>query len=190
MKLTGSSFFRVAMVATLLVGTWLAVTVSAQEKPPAEGDMAPNFKLSTLDGTEVELQKLLEEGPVVVVMLRGFPGYQCPLCTRQVGSLVSAKDRFVEKKAKVVLVYPGDVSDLNQKGKEFIGKTTLPENFYFVTDPDYKFTNQYGLRWDAPQETAYPSTFVVQADGKVKYAVISKSHGGRADTQKVLNALK
>jgi thioredoxin-dependent peroxiredoxin len=50
---------------------------------------------------------------------------------------------------------------------------------YLVTDPDYTFTNQYHLRWDAEKETAYPSTFVIDPTGKIRFAQISKTHGGR-----------
>jgi len=40
--------------------------------------------------------------------------------------------------------------------KEFLEKQAeLPSNVVLVTDPEYKVTNLYGLRWDAPHETAY-----------------------------------
>ena len=49
--------------------------------------------------------------------------------------------------------------------------------------------NPYHLRWDAPNETAYPSTFAVDRGGVVRYALVSKSHGGRAEAEEVLKAL-
>ena len=58
-----------------------------------------------------------------------------------------------------------------------------------VPDPDYTFTNAYNLRWDAKRETAYPSTFVIAADGTIKYAVVSKEHGGRSKAADVLKAV-
>jgi len=58
-----------------------------------------------------------------------------------------------------------------------------------VLDPDYVFTNLYGLRWDAPRETAYPSTFVVDSLGVVRFSKISRSHGGRASVDEVLQAV-
>ncbi len=42
---------------------------------PAGGAQAPNFKLRTAAGEEVELTAMKKKGPVVLVMLRGFPGY-------------------------------------------------------------------------------------------------------------------
>jgi len=38
-----------------------------------------------------------------------------------------------------------------------------------VTDPDYKVTNLYGVRWNAPEETAYPSTFVLDKSRTVLF---------------------
>ena len=70
--------------------------------------------------------------------------------------------RFAAFGAQVLLVYPGPPADLDQRAKEFLAKQNeLPLNLHLVIDPDYKFTNQYGLRWDAPKETAYPTTFLI-----------------------------
>lgn len=91
---------------------------------------------------------------------------------------------------KVVLVYPGQPQSLNQYAKEFIKEQKLPKHFLFVTDPDYKFTNKYGLRWDQPRETAYPSTLVIDKEQVIRYAKVSKTHGGRPDTKEVLSAIK
>ena len=59
-----------------------------------------------------------------------------------------------------------------------------------MTDPDYTFTNAYGLRWDAPNETSYPSTFVVDRTSIVRFAQISNAHDGRAKASDVVTALK
>jgi len=58
-----------------------------------------------------------------------------------------------------------------------------------LTDPDYKVTNLYGLRWDAPHETAYPSTFILDKKGMVVFEKISHSHGDRLSAQDALDHL-
>lgn len=65
----------------------------------------------------------------------------------------------------------------------------MPDNFYFTIDPDYSMINKYGLRWNAPKETAYPSTFVIDKSGKIVFSKISKTHGGRAKIDEILEAL-
>ncbi len=159
-------------------------------KSPQVGEQAPEFTLPMLDGQELKLSSVLKEGPVVLVVLRGYPGYQCPLCAQQVAGLVAQAKVFADKDAQVVLVYPGDAKGLAGHAKEFFAKTKLPAHYHVVIDGDYGFTKQYGLRWDAPNETAYPSTFVIGSDGKIRFAQVSKSHGGRADLKKVLAAIE
>ena len=163
------------------------------EAPPKVGDTVPDFALPALlpgggADAKVELSKVLEDGPVVLVVLRGYPGYQCPMCTRQVGSLIQQADAFKKAGARVVMVYPGPAENLEMRAKEFGGKGELPDNFVFLLDPGYEFTNAYHLRWEAPGETAYPSTFVVTPDRKVTYATVSKTHGGRPKTAEVVAA--
>ena len=60
-----------------------------------------------------------------------------------------------------------------------------------MTDPDYKVTNQYfGLpRWDAPHETAYPSTFILDKKGAIVFEKISHTHGDRLSAQDALEHL-
>src|SRR5271168_3376022 len=55
---------------------------------PSVGDQAKDFTLSTLNDQPVRLADLSKNGPVVLVVLRGWVGYQCPICNRQVGSLI------------------------------------------------------------------------------------------------------
>lgn len=159
---------------------------SAREKPIKTGEEAPNFTLKTVDDRAVELHKLTSEGPVVLMVLRGWPGYQCPLCTRQVGEFFGKSKDFAKQGARVVMVYPGPGDKLQAHAKEFMKDMKLPDGFEFVIDPDYTFTNAYGLRWDAKGETAYPSTFVIGKDNKISFALVSMSHGGRSNAGKVL----
>ena len=157
--------------------------------PPVVGDKAPTFSLLSLDKKVVRLAPLLRKGPVVLVVLRGYPGYQCPFCTKQVGELVAKDADFAKTKTDVVMVYPGPADGLAGHATEFVSGMSLPKRFHLTLDPDYSFTNRYGLRWNAPQETAYPSTYVVGRDGRIVYARTSHSHGDRAPVAEVLHAL-
>jgi peroxiredoxin len=176
-----SSF--VGILATLIC----AGTASADA--PKVGDMAPDFTLKTPGGEPVRLATLREKGPVVLIVLRGWPGYQCPICTRQVAELIGKSSEIAASRSQVVLVYPGPANGLEGHGEEFVRGKALPANFHFVVDPDYAFTKAYDLRWDAPKETAYPSTFVVDTGGRITFAKISRSHGDRAKVGDVLQAL-
>ena len=180
------NLIRFALAGVLAFG---CVAPLQAEGPPKAGDEAADFELKTLKDKSVKLSELVKSGPVVVVVLRGYPGYQCPICSKQVGELVSKAKAFKDAKASVVLIYPGPGEKLTMRADEFIQDTTLPDNFHLVTDPGYTFVNAYHLRWDAPRETAYPATFVVDRDRKVVFAKVSKTHGGRSSVMEVLKAL-
>ena len=96
---------------------------------------------------------------------------------------------FAEAGARVVMVYPGPAQDLGQRATEFVADKKLPDNFEFLMDPGYKVTNLYGLRWDAPDETAYPSTFLIDGSGVVFFEKISREHGGRTTAAQIMDIL-
>lgn len=162
---------------------------AAEAAPPGVGDRAPEFALQSLRGGTVRLSQVTARGPVVLLVLRGFPGYQCPICNRQVYEFLREAKAFAGAGAQVVMIYPGPGQDLKAKAEEFTADKTFPDNFHLLLDPDYQFTNLYQLRWNAPGETAYPSTFLIDRRGVVFFAKISDSHGGRTTAAAVLDAL-
>jgi len=181
-------------VAVIRVSADDSTSSANSKKIPAVTEKAPDFTLNALNGQPVTLSKLLAKSPVVLVVLRGFPGYQCPICATQVSGLIAQAQDLAGAKAQVLLVYPGPGEKLDAKAGDFLNMKrlkgmTLPEHFSYVTDPDYRFTLAYGLRWNAPLETAYPSTFVIDQDGVVRYSKVSKTHGDRAPVSEILKAL-
>lgn len=157
------------------------------------GQPSPTFELPSAAGEvsgTVRLAEHLRKGPVVVTMLRGYPGYQCPICTRQVGEFIKFAPDFAAEDAKVFLIYPGPAEELRSKADEFTENLNLPAPITLVIDPDMTFVTEAGLRWDAPGETAYPATWIIGSDGKVQWAKVSQSHGGRATAREVMRELR
>ncbi len=180
--------------AVLLAASWSLSSKSNADDGdsgalPAVGDTATDFELSGPGDVTAKLSDLTSEGQVVVLVLRGWPGYQCPICSRQVGELIGKADEIAVAGESVVLIYPGPADGLSEHAEEFMEGTTLPDRFHFVIDPGYEFTNAWNLRWDAPRETAYPSTFVINGDNVITFAKISMTHGGRSNASEVLEAL-
>lgn len=178
LKRAGLFLFPLAAVLQLSAAT-----------PPVPGDKAPDFALADMQGKQVRLSELTAVSPVVLVVLRGFPGYQCPYCTRQVQDFVSNAAQFARAAVSVVFVYPGPPDGLQGKAAESAAGKQLPERFRMLLDPGYEFSNAWGLRWDAPQETAWPSTFVIDKGSVVFFAKVSKVHAGRTTAAEVLTAL-
>ena len=162
----------------------------AQGQTPAVGQIAPDFTLQTTTGQAVNLSTQTGKGTTVLIFLRGYPGYQCPFCQKQAHDFITHAADFAAKKTNVLLVYPGPPADLDQHAREFLAKqAALPSNVVLVTDPDYKATNLYSLRWDAPNETAYPTTFILDRSRKVLFQKISRSHADRTTASEILGSL-
>ena len=179
---------RLARAAVIVSATLFGTALIAQT--PAIGAKAPDFTLSTPTGKSVQMSKEIQGHGLVLVVLRGFPGYQCPFCVKQVHDFIDHAADFQAKNTRVLLVYPGPPGELDDHAKDFLAKQAeLPANIVLVTDPDYKVTNLYGLRWDMPHETAYPSTFVLDKKGMISFEKISHSHGDRLSAQDALDNL-
>lgn len=179
------------ILSILLLGIALA-QAQTNSAPLKVGDKAPDFTLKSLDDQTVRLSELTAKGNVVLVVLRGWPGYQCPICDRQVHDFIASETAFTEAKAQLIFVYPGPANDLKAHAEEFKnwrGKQ-WPNEFLYVLDPDYTMVNAYGLRWDAPRETAYPSTFVLDKKRGIRFAKISHSHGDRTTATEILKAVQ
>jgi len=173
-----------SLAAALILGA------STFAQTPAVGAKAPDFTLSTPTGKAVTQSTEQGGHGLVLVVLRGFPGYQCPYCVKQVRDFADHASDFKAKNTRVLLVYPGPPADLDQHAKEFLEKQAeLPSNVVLVTDPDYKITNLYGVRWDAPHETAHPSTFILDKKGMVAFEKICHSHGDRLSARDALDHL-
>jgi thioredoxin-dependent peroxiredoxin len=175
----------------ILAFVWMfSIGVPMFAQTPVVGDKAPDFTLPTPSGKAVRMSSEQQGQGLILVVLRGYPGYQCPYCVRQVHDFVKHAPDFAAKNTRVLLVYPGPPANLDQHAKEFLEKQAdLPANIVLVTDPDYKVTNLYGLRWNAPNETAYPSTFILDNKGMVVFEKISRSHGDRLSAQDTLDRL-
>ena len=184
MKINNLYKAALAFLLCLIPATILAAT------HPQVGDKAADFSLMTLDDHAVRLSDLTAKGKVVLIELRGWPGYTCPYCTRQVNDFVKHAAEFKAAGVQVLIVYPGPAADLKAHGEAFLHDKSWPDNFVFVLDPDYSFTNSYGLRWDAPRETAYASTFIINTDGTVQFAHVSSGHADRVDADTALKSLE
>jgi peroxiredoxin len=179
--------FLFILLASLSLGSLLA----DEAKGVPVGEIAPDFNLPVVGEDEfLILKDAIKDGPVVVVILRGYPGYQCPLCSQQVGSLANRAMTLSKLTKRVILVYPGKASMLEKHAEQFMSSRTLPEPLILVRDPDFKAVEAYGVRWDAPRESAYPATFVIDKNGRVRWAKISDSHAGRATTDEIVRELR
>ncbi|MDX1563990.1 MAG: redoxin domain-containing protein [Phycisphaeraceae bacterium] len=159
--------------------------------PPVVNQTGPDLQAQTAEGEKVKLSEAVQAGPVVLIFMRGDIGRQCPLCTQQMQGLLKRAEELNKKKATIWMVYPGPkpAKKLKAMAEDFLKNTRLPDHFKLLIDPGFEIVKAYGVRWEEPKETAYPSTFVLGRKRKVHWSKISRTHGGRATAEQILKAL-
>ena len=103
--------------------------------------------------------------------------------------LVRSAPELEKKGVQMVFVYPGPSEILSAHAQEFLKNKDWPASFIFLIDPEYKMISAYDLRWNAPNETAYPSTFVIGKDDQIRFAKVSHEHGGRVGAKELIREL-
>ena len=181
---------RECTLKLLKLGLIVAIAaIGVAPAAPGVGEKAPAFELKSVDGKIVKLADVVAKGPLALIVLRGFPGYQCPFCQRQVMDFIQKADAFAEAGMQVVFVYPGPPDQTAAKAGEFMQNKQLPAHFIMLLDPGYEFTKSYGLRWEGKGETAYPATFLIDKNGVVIFEKIAKMHGGRSSATEIVELL-
>lgn len=118
------------------------------------GTIAPGFSLSTLEGKEFSLVKLLERGPVVAAFFK----ISCPVCQFTFPFLERLHKLYGGDGATFLGISQDDARATKDFAKEF--GTTFP----MLLDEKakgYVVSNAYGL-------TNVPTIFLIETDGTVK----------------------
>jgi peroxiredoxin Q/BCP len=140
-----------------------------------EGTEAPDFELTSDDGSTVRLSDLRGK-PVVLYF---YPRDDTPGCTTEACEFRDAYDRFREQGIEVIGVSP-DAADSHRKFKE---KYELP--FPLLADPDHAAAEAYGV-WKEKRNYGKTymgidrSTFVIGPDGTLVKAMRGIKPAGHA----------
>ena len=127
-----------------------------------EGTAAPDFELTSDDGSTVRLSDLRGK-PVVLYF---YPKDDTPGCTTQACGIRDAWGDFERAGAVVLGVSPDD----EQSHVKFKAKYDLP--FTLLADTDHKTADEYGVWGEKTYagktyQGVFRSTFVIDADGNV-----------------------
>ena len=165
-------------------------------------DQAPNFVLPDATGNSVELRTLLQHGPVVLTFYRG--GW-CPYCNIELRALQSALPQIRGHHATLVAVSP-QTPDQSLSTAE---KNEL--EFPVLSDSGNKVAREYGIVFTLPEalrpiyenfgielpahngdesfDLPVPATYVIDGEGKVRYAFVNADYRQRAEPSDIVAAL-
>lgn len=203
------------------VSLLLLIGCHATRELPGDGGPAIQFKDDAPSNSEARSQDLLKidlqnpngqttaldqlrgDRPVVLVFTRGLVGSAeaddqghygksiCTYCSTQTSRLIANYDKFRERNAEVIVVFPVARTDDQGEVQTFAarvqgaGKTTADLPFPMLLDVDLKAVDALGIRADLSK----PSTFILDSEGKMRYAYVGQTLSDRPSIKALLEQL-
>jgi len=163
---------------------------ASQESPATDLLAVP---VTTADGRETTLKDLAGGKRLVVVFTRGFAGSICPYCSTQTSRLIANYEEFQKRNTEVVVIYPLKEDKDRPRLDEFLKKANENNGavegqappFPLVVDLGLKAVDLLALRKDLSK----PATYIVEADGAIKFAYVGKSLADRPSVKALLAQL-
>jgi len=167
------------------------------------GAKVENFSLVNHNGESIELNDLLNKGPVIVSFYRG--GW-CPYCNLELKALNDYLAQFKTQSAQLIAISPqlpdetlstkqkneldfdvlSDVS--NKVAKQFGLLFTLDERIQALyTQFGIDFEHYYG---DKSFKLPLPATYVINQEGVITYAFLNEDYTLRAEPIDIMAALE
>ena len=150
------------LTAIIAIGAVAYTTVAATETQtqtqPAPGKPAPDFSLTTGDGSQVDLKDYRGKWVVLYFYPKDFTGG----CTMEAKNFERDRSKYTPLNAVIL----GVSVDTAQSHKDFCAKEGL--NFKLLADPDAKVSTEYGSVMDYKgQKLAARNTFIINPKGEV-----------------------
>lgn len=167
----------------------------------APGELA----FTTPAGEPVSLADYRGRRHVVLVVTRGdttgalpgaYAGTICLYCTSQTSRLIANYARFAAENAEVVVVFPVGArpaaeavrqfeEEVRRDARQQDGITVERAPFPVVLDVGLAATDRLGLRDDL----ARPATYIVDKDGRTRFAYVGRSVADRPSVKSILEQL-
>ena len=147
-------------ILSAIVGlaTFTCMAATESQTQPEAGKPAPDFSLTTGDGSQVSLKDY--HGKWVVLYF--YPKDFTSGCTLEAQNFQRDLSKYTD--AGVVIL--GVSVDTAQSHKDFCAKEGL--NFKLLADPDAKVSTEYGSVMDYKgQKLAARNTFIINPDGEI-----------------------
>jgi len=144
--------------AIIALGTFTLMAAAETSKQPVAGTQAPDFSLTTSDGSQISLKDYRGKWVVLYFYPKDFTSG----CTMEARNFQRDLAKF-EQSGAVVL---GVSVDTAQSHKDFCAKEGL--NFKLLADPDAKVSTEYGSVMDYKGEKlAARNTFIINPNGEI-----------------------
>ena len=144
--------------AVICLGTFTLMAAEETQNQPEIGKPAPDFSLTTGDGSQVSLKDF--KGKWVVLYF--YPKDFTSGCTMEAHNFQRDLTKYNEADAVIL----GVSVDTAQSHKDFCAKEGL--NFKLLADPDAKVSTEYGSVMDYKgSKLAARNTFIINPKGEI-----------------------
>lgn len=143
------------------------------------------------EGKEVKLADIMTEEYLVLVITRGWYGGVCFYCASQTSRWARRFDELEPYNAQLAVIFPTESADEAVKIEELekrIKKGQIPNEdipYPILLDINLSSVDQLGIRSDL----AKPSTYIIDREGRVRFAYVGESIADRPTVDSILKQL-
>jgi thioredoxin-dependent peroxiredoxin len=149
---------KIFSIAIGIVVTLMAMQAEETQKQPEAGQPAPDFTLTSSDGSQVNLKDYRGKWVVLYFYPKDFTSG----CTLEAHNFQRDLTKYQQSGAVIL----GVSVDSAQSHKDFCAKEGL--NFKLLADPDGKVSSEYGSTMDYKgAKMAARNTFLIDPQGKI-----------------------
>jgi len=186
------AFIGALIASAVAIALYVALGKGGRRLPQSlqPGSRLPSFPAVNEDGEAVSSDEL-RGSPTVILFVRGN---WCPFCSRQVANLTRHYKAINESGARLILVTPKPLETTRRVAEFF------EVEFEFWLDEDLAAGERLGLvqkggvptghRGEYGEDTLWPAALVLDADGIIRFASISKLIADRPNPEKLLKAVE
>jgi peroxiredoxin len=165
--------------------------MQVSESQPITIDDFSTLVFSDPEGNEVKLSDIMTKDYLVLVITRGWYGGVCFYCASQTSRWARRFDELEPYNAQLAVIFPTETVDESVKIDELekrIKKGQIPNEeipYPILLDINLSSVDQLGIRSDL----AKPSTYIIDREGRVRFAYVGESIADRPTVDSVLKQL-
>ena len=162
----------------------------AQSQPITIEDFS-TLRFTDKDGKEVKLADVMTRKYLVLIVTRGWYGGVCFYCASQTSRWARRYDELEPYDAQLVVIFPTETEEeapkLDELSKRIKGGEIPNENIPYPILLDINLTcvDQLGIR----SQLAKPSTYIIDREGRVRFAYVGESIADRPTVDSILQQL-
>lgn len=167
------------------------------------GDVAPAFITTSIDGAEIDTEKILAKKKIVLLFYRG---QWCSVCDRYLSRYQDSVAYIFDKDAIVIAVGPELAENAAKSAKRHKANILVVADpsmaiqnsydvLFYVTEKyqqmihNYKFTDIDKNNGQDEAQLPVPATYIIGKDGKIEYVHFDYNYKKRASVKEILDHL-